>query len=129
MVDKIKAGAAFADVAAGEKLKLEWRPGIKRGASIPGLPAAAIAAIFRTAQDGVGSVDAGPSERIVFRVTEIKVPTLDLQSAEAKRIDDVLKNSITEDLVAQYVAQLEKDVGVSINQSALNQVTGGGGLN
>ena len=30
MLDKIKAGTSFADVAAADKLKVEWRPGIKR---------------------------------------------------------------------------------------------------
>ena len=31
MLDKIKAGTSFADAAAADKLKVEWRPGIKRG--------------------------------------------------------------------------------------------------
>ena len=70
-----------------------------------------------------------PTERIVFRVTEIKVPPLDPESAEAKRIDEALRSRIADDLVAQYVARLESEVGVTINQSALNQVTGGGSPN
>ena len=92
MLDKIKAGTSFADAAAADQLKVEWRPGIKRGSPPPGLSAAAVAEIFRTAKDAAGSVEgASPAERIVFRVTEIKVPALDPEAAEAKRIDEALR--------------------------------------
>jgi peptidyl-prolyl cis-trans isomerase D len=126
MLDKLKAGTAFADVAAPEGLKAEWRPGIKRDAPAPGLSAAAVADIFKTPKDGAGSVEgANPTDRIVFRVTEIKVPPLDPQSADSKRIDEALKNRAADELLAQYLASLQSDIGVSINASALNQVTGG----
>ena len=126
MLDKIKAGASFADVAAAEKLKVEWRPGIKRGGTGSGLSPAAVTEVFNTAMDSASSVEgATPAERIVFRRTEIKVPPLDPQSTEAKRIDDALKARYTEDLIAEYISRLQKDIGVTINQSALNQVSGG----
>ena len=35
------------------------------------------------------------------------------------------KTALAEDLLAQYIARLQNDIGVTINQSALNQVTGG----
>lgn len=126
MLDKIKAGTSFADVAAAGNLKVEWRPGIKRGNPPPGFSAAAVAEIFRTAKDAAASVDgASPAERIVFRVTEIKVPALDPQAADAKRTDEALRQRVTEDLIAQYIGRLQSEVGVTINQSALNQVAGG----
>jgi peptidyl-prolyl cis-trans isomerase D len=130
MLDKIKAGTSFADVAAADKLKVEWKPGIKRGAPSAALSAVAVTEIFRTAQDSAGSVEgASPTERIVFHVTEIKVPPLDPEAADAKRLDEALKARNTEDLIGQYIARLQSEIGFSINQSALNQVTGGGQQN
>jgi peptidyl-prolyl cis-trans isomerase D len=130
MLDKIKAGTPFSDVIAASGLKAEWRPGLKRGvAPPPGVSASAITEIFRIPKDAAGSIDVGPAERMVFLVTEVKVPPLDPNSAETKRLDEALRARMGEDLGAQYVARLENDVGVSINQSTLNQVTGGGGLN
>jgi peptidyl-prolyl cis-trans isomerase D len=130
MLDKIKAGASFADVAAAEKLKVEWRPGIKRSGPPAGLSSAAVTEIFRTPQDSVGSAEGtSPSERIVFRVIEIKVPPLDSEAAEVKRIDEALKARNSEDIVSQYLMQLQNEIGVSINQSALNQIAGGGSQN
>jgi peptidyl-prolyl cis-trans isomerase D len=126
MLDKLKAGTSFADVAAAESLKSEWRPGIKRDAPAPGLSPAAVADIFKTQKDEAGSVEgASPTERIVFRVTEIKVPPLDLQSADSKRVDEALKNRAADDLLAQYLSSLQSDIGVSINASALSQISGG----
>ena len=101
MLDKLKAGTPFAEVAAADKLKVEWRPGIKRGSTPPGVPAAAQSTeIFRTAE-GRRRQRRGttPAERIVFRVTEIRLPPLDPESAEAKRIDDALRSRIADDLV------------------------------
>ena len=130
MLDKIKAGTSFADVAAADKLKVEWRPGIKRSAPPPGLSRGRRHRDFQDAAESAGSVEgASPTERIVFRVTEIKVPPLDPEAADAKRIDEALKARITEDLIAQYLARLQSEIGVTINQSALNQVTGGGTQN
>jgi len=130
MLDKIKAGASFADVAAADKLKTEWRPGIKRGNPPAGLTAAAVVEIFRTAQGQSGTVEgAEPTERLVFRVTEAKVPPLDPESAEAKRLDEALRSRSAEDFAAEYVAKLQADAGVTINQNALNQAVGGGSQN
>jgi peptidyl-prolyl cis-trans isomerase D len=126
MLDKIKAGTSFADTMAAEKLKVEWKPGIKRGSTQAGLSTAAVTEIFRTPQDGANTVEgASPTERMVFRVTEIKVPPLDPETADAKRLDEALKNRAADDLNTQYVARLQSEIGVSINESALSQVSGG----
>jgi peptidyl-prolyl cis-trans isomerase D len=125
MLDKIKGGTSFADAAAANKLKIEWRPGIKRSGPPTGLSPAAVTEVFKTPQDSVGSVEANPTERIVFRVTEIKVAPLDPEAADAKRIDEALRARVTEDLIAQYLAHVQGEIGVSVNQTALNQAAGG----
>ena len=125
LVDKIKGGTSLADAAKADNLKVEWRPGIKRGAPPAGLSAAAVAEVFKTPKDAVGSVEGATSaERIVFRVTEIKVPPLNPDSADLKRIDEAVRQRNGEDVIAQYVARLRDEVGVSINQNALNQASG-----
>jgi peptidyl-prolyl cis-trans isomerase D len=122
LVDKIKGGTSFADATKADDLKVEWRPGIKRGNTPAPLSAAAVAEVFRTPKDGVGTVEgATTDERIVFRVTEIKVPPLDAESADSKRIDEALRQRNAEDIVAQYVARLRDDVGVSVNYNLLAQ--------
>ncbi len=127
IMDKLKAGSTFADVAAAEHLKVESATGLKRGQGVGALSAAAIDAVFRTAKDAVGKADAAqPTEQVVFRVTDIVVPTLDMASDDAKRIVETLDRGLSEDMFAEYIAKLESEIGVTINQSALNQVISGG---
>ncbi len=125
MLGKLKAGETIAAVAAAAGAKSEWLPGLRRGATGQALPARAIEEVFRTPKDGAGTADgASPTERFVFRVNDITVPAFAADSADAKRIDETLRRAISEEILAQYLARLEKDVGVTINQAALNQVTG-----
>ena len=53
MLEKLKAGTPFAEVAGADNLKPEWRPGLKRNNPPPGIPARALDLIFRTPKDGV----------------------------------------------------------------------------
>ena len=126
MLEKLKGGASLNEVAAAENVKAEWLPGLKRGQPPPSIPPLALQDIFRAPKDGVGSTEGGsPTERIVYRVTEIKVADFNAESDDAKRIDETLRRALSEDIVAQYLARLEKEIGVTINQTALNQVVGG----
>jgi peptidyl-prolyl cis-trans isomerase D len=63
---------------------------------------------------------------VVFRVTEIVVPPLDAASEDAKRTVETLNRGLSEAILAEYIARLESDIGLTINQSALNQVVSGG---
>jgi peptidyl-prolyl cis-trans isomerase D len=130
MLDKIKAGTSFTDVAAADKLNVEFRPAFKRNGPPTGLPPAVVTEVFKTPQGQAGAAEgASPTERIVFRVNEIKVPPLDSESADVKRIDEALRSRTGEDLMAQYLAKVQTEVGVTVNANALNQVSGGGTQN
>ncbi|HKA80832.1 MAG TPA: SurA N-terminal domain-containing protein [Xanthobacteraceae bacterium] len=125
ILDKVKAGTPLAEAAPG--LKVETMSGIKRGQPSGSLSQATVAAIFRTAKDAAGKAEAAqPAEQVVFRVTDIVVPTLDATSAESKKAIETLDRGLSEDILAEYIARLQSEIGVTINQSALNQVLGGG---
>jgi peptidyl-prolyl cis-trans isomerase D len=127
LLDKVKAGSSFTEIAAAGGLKVETATGLKRGQSSGPLSAAAVDAIFHTAKDAAGKADAAlPGEQLVFRVTDVVVPALDAGSKEAKQITENLNRGLSEDLLAEYIAKLESEIGVTINQSALSQITSGG---
>jgi peptidyl-prolyl cis-trans isomerase D len=132
-LDRLKAGTTLADIAAQDRLKVETLTGLKRGEPSGPLSASAVAVVFRTAKDAAGKAEASePGEQVVFRVTDIVVPSVDMASEDAKRTMETLNRGLSEALLAEYIAKLESDIGVTINQSALNQVIGGGtgdGLN
>jgi peptidyl-prolyl cis-trans isomerase D len=125
MVQKLEQGGTLASEAAAAGMKVETASGFKRDASLPGVPAGAITAAFRTAKDGVGQTSgAGAGEWIVFRVTDVSVPPVDLASDDIKKLKATLERGLTDEQVAQYVTKLEADIGTTINQVAFAQVTG-----
>jgi peptidyl-prolyl cis-trans isomerase D len=127
ILEKLKAGETLVQAAAADRLKVETLTGLKRGEASGPLSAAGVDAIFRTAKDAAGKTEgAQPPDEVVFRVTDIAVPSLDMASEDAKRALETLNRGLSEDILAEYIAWLESDIGVTINQSALNQVVSGG---
>ena len=127
MVDKLKSGASFAEVAAANHAKVETASGLKRQQPSQALPRTVIDQVFSAAKDVPISAEADQAtRRIVFRVTDITVPKLDANAPEAKELSNLIRRSVTDDLIGEYVGRLEKDIGVTINQSALNQIARGG---
>jgi peptidyl-prolyl cis-trans isomerase D len=125
MVQKLEQGGTLANEAAAAGTKVETASGFKRDASLPGVPAGAITAAFRSAKDGVGQTSgAGASEWIVFRVTDVSMPPVDLASDDMKKLKATLERGLTDEQVAQYVTKLEAEIGTTINQVAFAQVTG-----
>jgi len=93
---KLEQGGKLADEAANAGLKVETAAGFRRDAALPGVPAAAVTAAFRTAKDGVGqAAGAGTNEWIVFRVTDVSVPPVDLASDEMKKLKETLQRGLT----------------------------------
>jgi len=127
ILEKVKTGTSLAEATASDHLKVETLSGLKRGEAKGPLPAASVDTVFRTAKDAAGKADANePGEQAVFRVTEVVVPQLDMQSAETKRMVEALNRGLADVIAGEYVGQLESEIGVNINQSALNQVVSGG---
>jgi peptidyl-prolyl cis-trans isomerase D len=62
---------------------------------------------------------------VIFRVTDIVVPKTDLNSDDAKTISQTLTRSLSEDVFSQYIAQVEHEIGVTINGKAVSQAVSG----
>ena len=124
LADKLKSGKSLAEVAGEAKLKVETAQGVKRrggGNLAPRL----VEAMFRTPKDGVGTTEGNSAaEQIVFRVTDITLPKLDEAAAETKRLNETLRRGLQDELLSQYVARLETDLGLTIDERALRQATG-----
>jgi peptidyl-prolyl cis-trans isomerase D len=126
ILGKLKNGSTLQEVAGGAGLTVQHATDLQRGKSAGFVPQSVVAAAFRTPKGEAGTAE-GEAEttQFVFRVTEVATPKLDPNSPEAKAIAQTLQNGYAEELIGQYVAHLEEQYGVSINQSALVQVIGG----
>ncbi len=125
-LDKVKAGTPLAEAAAADNLKVETRADIKRASTTPPLTERTLDVIFRTPKDAVALAPAEqPGEQMVFRVTGVVEPTTDLASEESKRLRGALNNAMMGDVLAEYTQLLEREIGVTINERALQQVLSG----
>jgi peptidyl-prolyl cis-trans isomerase D len=126
MLGKLKAGAPLTQIATDSGLTINTAVDLQRGKPAGFVPAKVIETAFKTAKGASASAEgAKPTERYVFTVTEVTDPAYDAASPQAKQLATQMQSSYADDIIGQYIARLENDLGVSLNQSALNQVIGG----
>jgi len=125
MVGKLNGGEQLAALASAGGLKVQTARNIKRGSTGGGVSARMTDAVFQTAKDAYGGAAGdNPSQWIVFRVVEVNTPTIDANSPDHERMMQSVQRELSADLIGQYVARLEDDLGVSVNASVLTQATG-----
>lgn len=125
MVEELRKGAKLADLAQASGLKVETATAFKRGATVPGIGAAGVEAIFTANKGDPGQADgAQPGQRAVYVVTDIVEPAVDLASAETKALRDNVQRTWSDEQVAQFVSKLEKELKTTVNETALAQATG-----
>lgn len=65
-----------------------------------------------------------PAEWIVYTLTDVVTPTFDPNAAETKTLREQLQRALGDEQVAAYVARLESEIGVKINEQAFAVATG-----
>lgn len=127
MVAKLKGGAPLTQIATDNGLTIQTAVDLQRGKPAGFLPVRVVETVFRTAK-GEAAATEGEKEtnRYVLVVTNVTDPAFNADAPEAKQLTSQLQNSYADDIIGEYIARLENDIGVSINQAALNQVIGGG---
>ena len=121
LVKEIDGGKSLAAVAAENgKLQLVKAENIAREGT-PVLPAPALAEIFAVKVGKAGSAAEPNHGRLVFKVDAARVPPLPEKDPDAEK----LKAGFVNDVIAQYLAKLQGEIGVSLNQQALTTALGG----
>lgn len=124
LVQKLDAGEAFEAVAAAAGLTIEQAEGLGRQDQKPELPANVVSLIFGTPVGKANSAAAGDG-RVLFKVVSATVPSYVRTTQEADNFVRLLSSSISEDILLEYVAKRQADLGVSLNEAAFRNATGG----
>lgn len=126
MVNKLRGDGTLAGLARDNNLQVQTASDLQRGKPAGFLPEKLVVSAFSVPQDQAGTAEgAKPAERYVFRVTGVTSPKLDPGSSDADSIASTLRNSYADDITGEYIAHLQQELGVSINQSLIDQVIGG----
>ena len=122
LAKKIEGGATLDAVAAELKLTPEAATGLKRGAREQKLGTAALERAFA---GPVGKPVHAASVDGVSRLLMVPVAAkLAEAGADAAALRQQLANGLQEDAMLAYTAAVRKEIGVSINQTVLNQALG-----
>jgi peptidyl-prolyl cis-trans isomerase D len=125
LLDKLKSGTPFDTLTASNGLKIETANDFNRRGAVAGLSPKTIDAVFHTAKDAFGSGEGNdPAQWIVFRVTGVKTPALDPNSTDAKDLGQTVQRQLGDDMIGQYLVQLENDLGTKVNAAVLAQAMG-----
>jgi peptidyl-prolyl cis-trans isomerase D len=124
LVDRLKAGEAFAKIAeeaGGEPDTLEQ---IKRNTSPPGLTTDGVRLAFGLPKGGAGYAETSDrSSRVVFQVKEI-VTAEPPSKEQAAKLEEELASQIANDDLIAYVEALKQGLKVRINEAELARATG-----
>ncbi|MDX3810308.1 SurA N-terminal domain-containing protein [Bosea thiooxidans] len=125
LVQKLDKGEAFATVAASAGLTVETAADIGRQEQRPELPANVVTQVFGTAAGKANSAAGADGGRILFKVDSATVPPYVRTTQEADNFVRLLSANLSEGLLLQYVAERQAKLGVSINEAAFRNATGG----
>jgi peptidyl-prolyl cis-trans isomerase D len=126
LLGKLKAGTPLAEIASSAGVKVETATSLQRGKPADKLPGSVVVAAFQTPKDGAASAEGDEqTQRYVFRVTGVTNAKFNPASPEGKAVMTQLQTSYSDDIAAEYIARLESEFGVDLNQTVINQVVGG----
>jgi peptidyl-prolyl cis-trans isomerase D len=124
---KVAAGESFDKVVSDAGLELRAANGLKRGRAADGIPQEILDAVFEAPKGGVGSALAeGGDSRILFNVLNVTVPAASTQN---DRVLANVRQGMENDLMTEYLVQLQSQLGTRVNRAALEQIVGTDAVN
>ena len=124
LVKKLEAGESMAAIGTAEgNLAVKHASDVRRGGS-SGLALNVVTQIFNVGVHRAGSVASEDGGRILFQVVSTTTPAFDPAAAELTNIMGDVKRGFDEDVIAQYLAKLESDIGVKLNTKVFSAATG-----
>ena len=124
IVSRLGSGADLEVLAEEAGASVVQISDLARGQASQPLDAAAVRAIFATRVGEHGTAPLGETRRVVFSVESARATPFLTTTPAADMIGERLQGDIAEDLLTQFIAQLQEDVGVSINEEAYREAIG-----
>ena len=121
--DQVESGGDLATVATG--LEVKTADAVKRTGEPPaGLSAAAVQAAFGGPKGFAAVADGENDAKLVLVATDVTVPPYFSGAPDLAEAEERFSGELANDLLSQYVFQVQKGLGVSVNQVALQAAIG-----
>ena len=125
LVERAQNGITL-DALAGEvQAEVKTVQGLKRNETTNEFGADAVAALFSVPEDGFAFAPEGDGKGAkIMQSQAVLIPTFDPNSEEAKTITKALTDGAGENLATSYVADVQNELGVYVDENMWRQVTG-----
>lgn len=125
MVERARNGVSL-DALAGEgKAEIRTVQGLKRNETTNEFASDAVSALFSVPENGFAFALEGDGKGAkIMQSQAVLIPTYDPNSEEAKTIARALSDGAAKNLAMSYIADLQNELGVYVDENMWRQVTG-----
>jgi peptidyl-prolyl cis-trans isomerase D len=125
LVERARTGAKLDDLAAEAKAQVQTAQGLKRTERGASFGPAAVRALFSVPEDGFAyAVEPDGKGARVMQSVPVLLPPFDPSSPDAKSIAKQLEPQVSGVLLDAYLAALQNQAGVTINDNLWQKISG-----
>jgi peptidyl-prolyl cis-trans isomerase D len=125
IVERARNGVAFDALAGEAKAEIKTAQGLKRNETTNEFGPDAVGALFAVSENGFAFAPEGDGKGAkIMQSQAVLIPTFDPGSQEAKNIAKALSDGAGNNLAAAYVASMQSELGVYVDENMWRQVTG-----
>lgn len=126
MRKRLEAGEKLDKLAEEAGTTVQTASGLQRNEASTEFDVAAVQALFRAPRDGFAiSADSDGKAAKVIQSIPVLAQPFDANSADAKAIKTVLDQGISGNLNSEFLADLQRELGVTINEQVMHRLRGG----
>ncbi|MGE0239863.1 MAG: SurA N-terminal domain-containing protein [Parvibaculaceae bacterium] len=125
LVERAQNGVTLDALAGEAKAEIKTVQGLKRNETTNEFGPEAVAALFSVPESGFASAPEGDGKGAkIMQSQAVLIPTFDPNSEEAKTIAKALTDGAGANLAASFVADVQDELGVHVDEDMWRQVTG-----
>lgn len=125
MVERARNGVTLDALAAEAKAEIKTVQGLKRNETTNEFGPDAVAALFSVPENGFAFAPEGDGKGAkIMQSQAVLIPTYDPTSEEAKTIGKALSDGAGNNLATSYIADVQNELGVYVDENMWRQVTG-----
>ncbi len=125
LVERAKTGATIEELAKEAGAEVQTAQGLRRNENTDTFDAAAVNALFAVPEKSFAyAVEADGKSARVMQSEAVLLPAFDPKAPDNAKAADALKQAIGGDLAGAYLAALQKDAGVTVNETLWRQISG-----
>lgn len=125
LVERARTGAKLEDLAAETQAKVETAQALRRRESDATFGPDAVAALFAVPENGFAyALEPDGRGARVMQSEPVLLPAYDAASPDVKKISERLTPQLAENILTSYLAQLQDEAGVKVNETLWRNISG-----